>query len=246
MREFTDRAAGRWSDKVFKPSVAGPLALLAFWGGMSVAAHAYPGGYDWRYQTISVLLYPDQNPHGYIWAWAGLELCGLAGIAWSADLNRRPETATARPGARGLRLLQLGFVCMCCALLPDRLLPLPKGHEIFAILAFLGICIGVTGQMSVLVDRRQVLPWRKHPDRNQDNNGNSHAAGPAGPVVARGPDASLPHVGAAETALGHSELADTRHFPIPELRPLGMGELRRNLDVPGGALVPPREILMPI
>ncbi len=163
MREFSNRAAGRWPDKVFKPPVAGPLALLAFWGGMGVAAHAYPGGYDWRYQTISVLLYPDQNPHGYIWAWAGLELCGLAGIAWCADLSRRPETATARPGTRGLRLLQLGFLCMCCALLPDRLLPLPKGHEIFAILAFLGICIGVTCQMSVLVDRRKSCPGGSTP-----------------------------------------------------------------------------------
>jgi hypothetical protein len=25
-----------------------------------------PTGYDWQYQTISVLLYPDQNPRGYL------------------------------------------------------------------------------------------------------------------------------------------------------------------------------------
>jgi hypothetical protein len=136
-------------------AVAAPLAIIAFWGGMAAAAHVYPAGYDWQYQTISVLLYPDQNPHGYLWAWAGLELCGLAGVAWTAEQSRRLQLAIPRSRATGFRLLLLGFVCMCCAVLPDRLLPLPKGHELFAILAFLGLCVGVTWQMSLLVDSRK-------------------------------------------------------------------------------------------
>jgi len=41
---------------------------------------------------------------------------------------------------------------MCFAVLPDQLLPVPKGHEAFAILAFLGICIGVVCQMWVVTD----------------------------------------------------------------------------------------------
>jgi hypothetical protein len=131
--------------------LAALLAILPFWVGMAAAAHAYLAGYDWRYQTISVLLYSDQNPDGYLWAWAGLELCGLAGVTWTAALRRRCEGAIIRQSAAGLRLLPLGFLCMCCAVLPDRLLPLPKGHEIFAILAFLGICIGVTRQLRVVV-----------------------------------------------------------------------------------------------
>ena len=90
--------------------VTAPLALLAFWCGMAAAAHLYPAGYDWQYQTISVLLYPDQNPRGYLWAWAGLELCGLAGIAWTATLTRRIQNAIAWPPATGLRLLRLGFL----------------------------------------------------------------------------------------------------------------------------------------
>ncbi len=53
--------------------LAAPLAVLAFWGGMTAAARAYPTGYDWRYQTISVLTYPDHDPSGYFWAWAGLD-----------------------------------------------------------------------------------------------------------------------------------------------------------------------------
>jgi len=79
--------------------VAAPLALIAFWSGMAAAAHAYRPAYDWRYQTISVLLYSDQNPKGYLWAWAGLELCGLGAIAWIAGLIRRRQMGIARPVA---------------------------------------------------------------------------------------------------------------------------------------------------
>ena len=57
-------------------------------------------------------------------------------------------------------MLQLGFLCMCCAVLPDRLLPLPQGHEVFALLAFLGLCIGVTCQMWVVVAREPDLRRR--------------------------------------------------------------------------------------
>lgn len=135
-------------------TVSGFLAVLAFWCGMLAAALAYPGGYDWRYQTISVLLYADQNPHGYFWAWAALWLCGLAGFVWTSAPGRNPASTTGGPPAAGFRVLQLGFLCMCCAVLPDRLLPWSKGHEFFAILAFLGISIGVTRLLWVTADFR--------------------------------------------------------------------------------------------
>jgi len=37
----------------------------------------------------------------------------------------------------------MGYVCMVCALLPARLLRVPKGHEILALSAFIGLCIGI-------------------------------------------------------------------------------------------------------
>lgn len=134
--------------------LAGPLAVAAFWSGIAAAAHAYPGDYDWRYQTISVLLYSDRDPGGYLWAWAAVELCGLAGLAWTVDLHQPAANAIAAPSATALGILRVGFLCMCCAALPDRLLPLSKGHELLAILAFLGICIGVAQQIFRAVDDR--------------------------------------------------------------------------------------------
>ena len=164
MRGHWHRATSGGIGALFRP-FAGSLALGAFWGGMAVAAHAYRPGYDWRYQTISVLLYRDQNPHGYLWAWAALELCGLAGVAWTADLRRRLKSGMTKPLAASLRVLQVGFVCMCCAVLPDSVLPWAKGHEAFAILAFLGICIGVTCQMWAVLGRRKTAYSQATPGR---------------------------------------------------------------------------------
>jgi hypothetical protein len=119
------------------------LGVSAFWGGLWMAGQRYPSGYDWRYMTISSLLYPDRNPNGYRWAWGGLMLCALGGLCWTTVLMRhwRPPGARRRPV--GIWALGLGYVCMVCALLPSRLLPVPKGHEILALSAFIGLCIGI-------------------------------------------------------------------------------------------------------
>jgi hypothetical protein len=119
------------------------LGVCAFWGGLWMAGQRYPSGYDWRYMTLSSLLYADRNPNGYPWAWGGLMLCALGGLCWTTVLMRhwRPPGTRRRPV--GIWALGLGYVCMVCALLPSRLLPLPKGHEILALSAFIGLCIGI-------------------------------------------------------------------------------------------------------
>lgn len=70
-------------------------------------------------------------------------LCALGGLCWTTVLMRhwRPPGARRRPV--GIWALGLGYVCMVCALLPSRLLPVPKGHEILALSAFIGLCIGI-------------------------------------------------------------------------------------------------------
>jgi hypothetical protein len=120
-----------------------PLGVLAFWGGLWMADRRYPSDYDWRYMSISNLVYTDRNPEGYRWAWVGLMLCALGGLCWATVLLRdwRRESTGRRP--IGIWALVLGYVCMVCALLPQRLLRVPKGHEILALSAFFGLCIGI-------------------------------------------------------------------------------------------------------
>ncbi len=131
-----------------------PLGVLAFWSGMLTAARRYPSGYEWQYMSVSNLLSPDRNPAGYVWASTGIVLCSLCGLCWAALLTRlrNHEGAGDRPG--GIRALQFGFICMvCAAVLPHWLLPIQKGHEILASLAFAGLLIGMVRLMFQTTER---------------------------------------------------------------------------------------------
>jgi hypothetical protein len=131
-----------------------PLGVLAFWGGLWIAARRYPIAYDWRFMTLSKLVYPDRNPDGYLWAWGGLMLCALGGLCWTAALIRDwpREVSGRRP--IGIWALGLGYIFIVCALIPGQFLPVPKGHEILSLLAFIGLCVGIV-QLSVRAARQR-------------------------------------------------------------------------------------------
>jgi hypothetical protein len=120
------------------------LGVLAFWGGMLLAARRYPSDYDWRYLTISSLVYGDRNPNGYLWARAGMVLCGVAGLYWTTVMARKGKQPGIAETPIGTWALRLGYLCMiCCVLLPERLVGIAKGHDLLALAAFVGICIGM-------------------------------------------------------------------------------------------------------
>jgi len=124
------------------------VGLLAFWMGLGLAALSYPSEVDWRYMTISSLLYQERNPHGYLWGRAGLVICGVCGLYWVRSDVRGQGLATAS--------LAAGYLAMTlCALLPSPLLGIPKPHEALALTAFIALCIAV-GRLSfaALVDRQ--------------------------------------------------------------------------------------------
>ena len=136
------------------------LGVLAFWGGMLMAAHRYPSEYDWRYMTISSLVYDDRNPNGYLWARAGIVMCGLAGLYMTAGLARTRRQAGGAECPVGIWALRLGYFCMvCCALLPERLLGLPRSHDFLALAAFICVCVGMAHSTFNAV-KRSVRPGR--------------------------------------------------------------------------------------
>jgi hypothetical protein len=127
------RLASRWI-----ASVSMPIGVLAFWLGMSVAVLRFPSEYDWRYLTLSQLLYPERNPQGHLWASAALCACAFGGLLGSIAM--RGERCVA------LYLLGTGYLIMIASsLLPERWFSIPHGHEILAIAAFVGVCSGLIG-----------------------------------------------------------------------------------------------------
>ena len=138
------------------------LGVFAFWACMFMAARNYPSDYDWQYMTISSLVYTDRNPNGYLWAWSGIVLCGLGGLLWALQVASKRSPLVAEPRA-GTWALGVGYLSMiACALLPEGLLPIPKAHELLALIAFIGICIGIVHttfkevQSSVRAEERPV------------------------------------------------------------------------------------------
>lgn len=120
-----------------------------------MAGWRYPSEYDWRYITMSSLLYPDRNPNGYLWAWAGIVLCALGGLYSTLGLAQDWPQRDTRGLSVGLWALGLGYISMvCCALLPERILRIPKGHEALALAAFIGVCIGLAHLTFTTVQRR--------------------------------------------------------------------------------------------
>jgi hypothetical protein len=111
---------------------------------MLMAARSYPSEYDWRYMTISSLVYGDRNPNGYLWVRAGIVTCGLAGLYWTMGLGRIRRQSGIAEQPVGIWALNLGYLCMvCCALPPERLVGIPKAHEFLALTAFVCVCIGI-------------------------------------------------------------------------------------------------------
>ena len=121
---------------------AAPVGVLAFWGGVVIAAWRYPSEYDWRYIPVSNLFSASEDPAGYLWAATGMVLCGVC-LSWWAFLARRWTNVNANIHPIGPRALQFGSFCMACIALPASALPLYKGHEIIAIAAFSGLCVGI-------------------------------------------------------------------------------------------------------
>jgi hypothetical protein len=120
------------------------LGTVAFWIGMALAARSYPSVYDWRYMTISSLVYAERNPSGFLWARAGLFLCGVAGLYWTTELLQGWRRLYIAERSIGILVLGLGYLCMaCCAILPEGGVIPPKAHDLLALATFVGICVGL-------------------------------------------------------------------------------------------------------
>jgi hypothetical protein len=148
-------------------SAALPVAVLAFWCGGLLAMRRYPTEYDWRYMPLSNLLSPRRDPAGHLWASAGIAVCGLCGLGWSAALARLWNQGTTRSRPSGIRMLQLGSLCMpLAALPPEWLRRIPEGHQLFTLLAFAGGCLGIVYLMFQTIERiflaRPGGPVRRH------------------------------------------------------------------------------------
>lgn len=118
-------------------------AILAV--GIPLAAARYPGSYDWAYRVISALASRKHNPEGAAWfagAIAGAMACLWPVVTELTRDGRAPRWVTVA--------LRVGVVCGVLVGL-ERLVffhfsdVVRKGHELIALVSFLGFYPGVLG-----------------------------------------------------------------------------------------------------
>lgn len=130
-----------------------------------MAAWRYPGGFDWFYTVASALASQKHNPAGSAWFAGALSLAmvllwryasGLK-LALGPLLHGAPQAAFT---ALRLGILSSGLLGLERWLIRDLSSWMYKAHELLAVLAFLGLYVGVSGLLMAMMwrNRTYVLP----------------------------------------------------------------------------------------
>lgn len=136
-------------------------SLLVWWSGAILAAWHYPGGFDWLYTVVSALASQEHNPEGSIWFASALSLSMVLLWPWVTSLKN--NLCTSLPTVANFAFIAFRIGIICGALLGlERLLIhdlshwLYKGHEIIALVTFLGLYGGVFGLLVLVMFRRRI------------------------------------------------------------------------------------------
>jgi len=131
-----------------------PVAWFTFFGGVWLAAHRFPGEYDWLYMTISLLLSMHENPHGYWVVALGISLSGLIQIPLPGFFYERLR-GTSLWGARlGWAFMVLGLAAMMLmGITPKHPAFFPRAHDVLALAAFLGLVLSVVVNTGLVVQQ---------------------------------------------------------------------------------------------
>jgi len=129
-----------------------PVAWLIFFGGVWLAAHRFPGEYDWRYMTISLLLSVHENPHGYWVIALAISLSGLIQIPLPVFFYERLRSVSQWGARLGWVLMVFGLAAMILmGITPKHPSFFPKAHDVLAIIAFFGLVLSVMVNTGLVV-----------------------------------------------------------------------------------------------
>jgi len=125
-----------------------PLIFISYFGILGLAVWLYPEAYDWRYHSISRLLYPRNNPEFHYIASISVAISGVLMIPFAGYIRRRLHGAVPTAATVGAAVYFGGCVCLTLAGLiashpAHGTSRVPKLHEILARLSVIGIGVGM-------------------------------------------------------------------------------------------------------
>jgi len=125
-----------------------PLFFLSYFGILGLAVWLYPGAYDWRYLSISKLLYPLTNPEFHYIASTSIAISGVLMIPFAGYIHRRLHGATPRAATVGASVFFGGCLCLTLAGLiashpAHGTSRLPQLHNTLARVSVIGLGVGM-------------------------------------------------------------------------------------------------------
>ena len=125
-----------------------PLILASYFGILALAAWLYPDRYDWRYLSISKLLYPLTNPQFHSIASFSVAVTGVLMLPFAGYIRRRLRGAFPNAATVGATLFFAGCLCLTLAGLiashpAHGTARFPKLHEILARISVVAIGLGM-------------------------------------------------------------------------------------------------------
>ena len=127
-----------------------PAAMVSLVVGIWWGAALYPGGFDWQYRVISNLASRQDNPDGYLVFCVGLGLCFFFLLPLPSYFSVRLRSTAVRLARFSTVTLRVGMLCSI-AVSAERIVirdlgeHIHKGHEAIALVAFVGLFVGVAG-----------------------------------------------------------------------------------------------------
>jgi hypothetical protein len=129
-----------------------PVAWLAFFGSVWLAAQRFPREYDWRYMTISLLLSVHENPHGHWIIGLGISLSGLIQIPLPGFFYERLRGISAWGARLGWVFMVLGLAAMILTgITPKHPSFFPRAHDVLAVVAFIALVLSVMVNTGLVV-----------------------------------------------------------------------------------------------
>jgi len=128
-----------------------------------LAAWYYPGGYDWSYTVVSALASQKHNPTGSAWFAGALSLSMV--LLWPYVSTLKKSLYASLPAAKyTISALQTGIVCGALVgverlLIRDISAWFYKSHETIALIAFLGLYIGILGLLIQVMLRQRIYAF---------------------------------------------------------------------------------------
>jgi len=125
-----------------------PLFFASYFGILAVAVFMYPDPYDWRFNSISKLLYPRNNPDFYYIASGSIALSGVLLLPFAGYIRQRLRNAAPTAATVAAVLFFAGCICLTLSgLIPSHpahgISRLPKLHETLARISVIGMGVGM-------------------------------------------------------------------------------------------------------